>query len=52
MPRVRKGEPEKDFVNRAVPVILKEKDVKDRKHAVAKAHGIWQQSKKKKKKKR
>lgn len=47
MPTPKKGESESDFVDRCVPIVMKEDDTKDTDHAVAKCHGIYRQSKKK-----
>lgn len=41
MPSVNPGESEKDYVGRAIPVILKEGTTKDPKQAAAIAHSLY-----------
>ena len=48
MPTPRKGEKEKDFIARCVPILIEEGKPSDQ--AVAQCHSIWDSSKKKKKK--
>lgn len=46
MPTPRENETRSDFVNRCIPVVKGESDTKSTEHAIAKCHGIWNQSKK------
>ena len=48
MPKPIKGETRKQFVNRAIKYIKRENSGIAIEHAVAKAHGIWEQWIKKK----
>lgn len=50
MPAVRKGESQKDYVSRAIPVIMKEGTAKDQKQAAAIAYSMYRQHKSKKRK--
>jgi hypothetical protein len=46
MPRPLKGEKKSSFIARAIRYLIRKEGLA-REHAVAKAHGIWEQSKKK-----
>lgn len=46
MPSIKKGESEKDYVARCIPIVMKEKGI-DSKEASARCHGMYQQYKKK-----
>lgn len=49
MPSPKNKESENDFVNRCVPIVMKEGTAKDSSQAVAICHSMYQQWKKKRK---
>lgn len=52
MPAVNKGESEKDYVHRAVPVLMKEGTAQNEIQAVAIAHSMYREHVKKQRKKK
>jgi len=47
MPSVKKGEPQKKYVNRCVPIVLHEGTTKDPSQAAAICHSMWREHQKK-----
>jgi len=47
MPRVKKGEKQKDFVSRCIPIVLKEGTAKNRSQATAICYSMYKEGKKK-----
>lgn len=47
MPSPRKGEKEKEYVSRAIPMLMKEGTAKNSKQAVAIAHSMYKEKRKK-----
>jgi hypothetical protein len=43
MPNIQKGESQKDFVSRAIPVLLKEGTAKNQEQATAIAYSMWRE---------
>ena len=43
MPAIKKGESQKDFINRCIPYVMREGTAKDNKQAEAICYSLWKQ---------